>query len=95
MELVEFPNGITADGTIGGTIVATQAEAEAGSENTKLMTPLRVEQALALNALVGINVISLTSGSTYTPTTGMKYCLVIATGGGGGAAGVIFILEFI
>jgi len=84
-----FPNGITADGTIGGTIIATQAQAEAGTDNTKLMTPLRVEQALALNAFVGTNVrvFTTTGQSPYIPTTGMKHCLVIATGGGGGGGG--------
>lgn len=44
---------ITLDGTAGittpaisGDAIATQAEAEAGTDNTKLMTPLRVEQSL-------------------------------------------------
>jgi hypothetical protein len=40
-----FPNGITVDGTIGGTIIASQAEALTGTDNTKLMTPLRAAQA--------------------------------------------------
>lgn len=39
-------NTLTVNGTIGGTIVATQAEAEAGTDTTKLMTPLRVRNAL-------------------------------------------------
>ncbi len=38
-------NGITTPLVEGGSI-ATQAEAEAGTNNTKLMTPLRTEQAL-------------------------------------------------
>jgi hypothetical protein len=78
---------LTVDGTIGGTIIATQAEAEAGTVNTDLMTPLRVKQALAFNAFAGIFIQRLISGTTYTPTAGMKYCLVIATGGGGGGGG--------
>ncbi len=80
---------LTVDGTIGGTIIATQAEAEAGTVNTDLMTPLRVKQALAFNALSGVNVRTfITTGqSPYIPTTGMKHCLVIATGGGGGGGG--------
>jgi hypothetical protein len=40
-----FPNGITVDGTIGGTIIASQAEALTGTNNTKLMTPLRAAQS--------------------------------------------------
>ena len=30
---------------------------------------------------------AFTSGGTYTPTTGMAYCVAIATGGGGGGGG--------
>ena len=80
---------LTVDGTIGGTIIATQAEAEAGSSTTKLMTPERVLQSLAKNALDGIVVrtFTTTGQSPYVPTTGMKYCLVFATGGGGGGGG--------
>jgi hypothetical protein len=37
---------LTVNGTIGGTIVASQAEAEAGTGATKLMTPQRVAQAI-------------------------------------------------
>jgi hypothetical protein len=77
---------LTVDGTIGGTIIATQAEAEAGTDNTKLMTPLRVEQLLAFSGLAGANLVVGTA-PTYTPSAGMKGCLVIATGGGGGGGG--------
>jgi hypothetical protein len=38
---------ITASGNIGGAIIATQAQAEAGTINTKLMTPLRAAQFIA------------------------------------------------
>jgi hypothetical protein len=37
-------NNITASGNITGDIVATQAEAEAGTNNDQIMTPLRVKQ---------------------------------------------------
>lgn len=37
---------LTVNGTIGGTIVATQAEAEAGTANNKLMTPERTAQTI-------------------------------------------------
>jgi hypothetical protein len=39
-------NGVnlTASGTIAGGIVATQAEAEAGTNNDQIMTPLKVKQ---------------------------------------------------
>jgi hypothetical protein len=53
---------ITASGSISGGIVATQAQAQAGTDNTKLMTPLRVAQAIAT---LGGNVINrIQRGST-------------------------------
>lgn len=49
---------IVLDGTLGittpailGDSIATQAEAEAGTNNTRVMTPLRVEQHMSANAL--------------------------------------------
>jgi hypothetical protein len=41
---------LTVNGTIGGTIVASQGEAEAGTSTTKLMTPQRVAQAIDAQA---------------------------------------------
>lgn len=43
-------NGVSGNPTIAA-VIATQAEAEAGTNNTKLMTPLRVEQHMVDNAL--------------------------------------------
>ena len=40
---------LTVDGTIGGTIIASQAEAENGTVNTLVMTPLRTKQAITQN----------------------------------------------
>ena len=40
-----------------------------------------------LGAFSGLAIQAFTSNSTYTPATGMKYCIVIATGGGGGGGG--------
>lgn len=64
-------NTLTVNGTIGGTIVATQAEAEAGTDTTKLMTPLRVKQAITsqvppVESLTLLGNFSTTSGSTAT-----------------------------
>jgi hypothetical protein len=39
------------DGTVAGTVLATQAEAEAGTSNTKIMTPQRTAQAIAALAV--------------------------------------------
>ena len=40
-------NNITASGTINSSIIANQAEAEAGTSNTKLITPLRLKQLVS------------------------------------------------
>jgi hypothetical protein len=53
---------ITASGTINGGIVATKAQAETGTDNTKLMTPLRVAEAIA--ALGGQVINRIQRGST-------------------------------
>lgn len=39
--------GVACADSVAGNWVATQAEAEAGTDNTQLMTPLRVSQAIA------------------------------------------------
>lgn len=67
---------------------ATQAEAEAGSNNVKGMTALRVAQAIAaLNPAAGVNIQVFTSTGTYTPTSGYKYAIGIVTGGGSSGYG--------
>jgi hypothetical protein len=69
---------------------ATQAEAEAGTNNVKGVTPLRVAQAIA--ALVpagftsGVNIQTFTATGTYTPTSGYKWGIAFVTGGGGGGS---------
>lgn len=40
-----------------------------------------------LGAFSGVTVQAFTATGTYTPTTGMKHCIVLATGGGGGGGG--------
>lgn len=83
-------DGVSGNPTIAAT-VASQAEAEAGTDTTKLMTALRVAQAIAALADGGSGIASvvprlITSSGTYTPTAGMLYALIIALGGGEGGA---------
>jgi hypothetical protein len=67
---------------------ATQAEAEAGTNNVKGMTALRVAQAIAaLNPAAGVNIQVFTATGTYTPTSGYKNAIGFCTGGGKGGAG--------
>jgi hypothetical protein len=67
----------------GGVVIASQAEAELGTNNTNLMTPLRTAQAIA--ALAGLQNISIqTSGTSFTVPAGVTTLYVLAAGGGGG-----------
>lgn len=49
-----LPAGVTSDGSVtipklSSSVYATNAEATAGTDNTKVMTPLRVKEAIAVN----------------------------------------------
>ena len=69
---------------------ATQAEAEAGTNNVKGMTPLRVAQEIAALSTAftsGVNIQAFTATGTYTPTAGYKWGIAFVTAGGGGANG--------
>ena len=71
----------------GGTVaIASQAEAEAGTDNTKMMTPLRVAQAI--DGLAGYSTVSIyASSSSFVTPAGVTSALVIVVGGGGGGGG--------
>jgi hypothetical protein len=63
--------------------IASQAEAEAGTDNAHVMTPLRTAQAIA--ALAGLQNISIqTSGTSFTVPAGVTNLYVLAAGGGAG-----------
>lgn len=71
--------------------LATQAEAEAGTNNTKAMTPLRTAQAIAELGLGGDQTwqnvtASRALSTTYTNTTGKPICLNIQTTGANNTA---------
>jgi hypothetical protein len=65
-------DGVSGNPTIAA-VVASQAEAQAGTDNTKLMTPLRVAEAVAALApspnTVLLGTINTTSGTTQTLTS--------------------------
>jgi len=69
--------------------VASQATAEAGTNNTELMTPLRTAQAITEQAKGLIDYALYTSSSTFAVPTGTKKLIIRASGGGGGGACVI------
>jgi len=62
---------------------ASQVQAQAGADNTKVMTPLRVAEAIDSLSTPTTTQIFTASG-TWTKPTGCKYIKVTVTGGGGG-----------
>lgn len=70
--------------------LATQAQAEAGTDNTTLMTPLRVSQAITALAGSYKNYQLFTASGTFTTPAGVSsaYAVVVGGGGGGGSAPV-------
>jgi hypothetical protein len=81
---------VVINGTTGITVPAgaTQAEAEAGTSNTVLMTPLRTAQAIAaLSGLQNISVATSTGTSPFTIPAGVTSLYVLAVAGGGGGGG--------
>jgi len=78
-----FPNGLDVAGATLSSI-ATQAQAQAGTDNTTLMTPLRAAQAIAALA-GGLDTIDArTTSGSFTVPAGVTQLYVYAAGGGGG-----------
>jgi hypothetical protein len=86
---------ITLNGDTGITVPsgATQAEAEAGTSNTVLMTPLRTFQALKSMTINVQEFITAGGPFTWTKPVDAIYCEVLVVGGGGaGAVGTPFVM---
>jgi len=69
--------------------VASQATAEAGTNNTELMTPLRVKQSIDENAISYPQVITVKSSGNYAIPSDAVAVLIRASGGGGGGGACI------
>jgi hypothetical protein len=85
-----------ADGNVTNIKLADMAEAlikgraaGAGTGPPQDLTAAQVLAILGGSGFSSINIQSFTTpgANTYTPTAGMKYCIVISTGGGGGGGG--------
>lgn len=66
--------------------VASQSTAEAGTNNTELMTPLRVKQSIAENAISYPQVITVLTSGNYSIPSSAQAILIRASGGGGGGS---------
>lgn len=64
--------------------IANQAEAEAGADNTKVMTALRVKQAIEALGGTAPNRVVFAASGTYTPPANLKWAKILVIGGGGG-----------
>jgi hypothetical protein len=80
--------GVSGNPTVAATI-ASQAEAEAGTSSTVLMTPERTTQAIAALAGGLKNIaVRTTTGSFTVPAGVTQLYALVAGGGGGGAQGI-------
>lgn len=79
---------ITLDGTNGITVPqgASQAQAEAGTDNTVLMTPLRVFQAMKA-MVIDVQEFTTAGTATWTKPADAIYSDIIVLGGGQGGRG--------
>lgn len=64
--------------------LASQPEAEAGVNNTNVMTPLRTKQAIDAQRALGSQ--TFTSSGTFNKPSGASYFFIECIGGGGGGA---------
>jgi len=81
-------DGVSGNPTIAA-VVASQAEAQAGTDNTKLMTPLRTAEAVAAlaSSLSGFRQRIFYASTTYTPPVDVKEIYVMVFGSTGGSNG--------
>ena len=92
--------GVSGNTTLGGTItlkgalldsVASQAQAESGTDNTYIMTPLRTRQSITLNA--PITMAALTRGAIGSYAMLMTNNNTAVTGGGTTAGTNLFYVS--
>lgn len=78
-------NGRVNFTSTGGTIIINGSDGGLGLQNINFDTSLTKPAFDAINIVTAF---STPGTTTYTPTSGMKYCIVEVIGGGGGGGGV-------
>lgn len=79
--------GVLATETVpGSAAIATTAQAQAMTDDTRFLTPLKAGQAL-VGRLINIQTLTTAGVSTYTPTAGTKSVFVEVVGGGAAGGG--------
>lgn len=67
--------------------IASKAEAEAGVNNTKMMTALRVSESINAKVSLGLSFNLITTSGSFTVPNGVYNIIVIAFGASGGGGG--------
>jgi hypothetical protein len=65
--------------------IASQAEAEAGTDNTKMMTPLRTKEAISALSISDLTMVTFTSSGVWIPPNTITKAFIFVEGGGGGS----------
>ena len=76
--------------SVSGNAIATQAEAQAGTNNDQIMTPLRVSQAIAALAggeLTAVSTQTFNSSGTWTKPSSGTIAIIEVWGAGGSGGG--------
>jgi hypothetical protein len=87
---IDGSTGITdADGgaVLSTADIASQAQAQAGTDNTVLMTPLRTSQAISTLAGGAASAQAFTAPGTWTKPASVKFVKVTVVAAGGGQPG--------
>jgi hypothetical protein len=80
-----YPSTTTANQLLYSSATNTVGGLTSGNS---LLAATNASGTLAMRAL-SVNIQTFTSSGTYTPTTGMLYCIIECVGGGGGGAGAV------
>jgi hypothetical protein len=81
--------GSISAASVSGTMIATQADMTTGTNNTKVVTPLRAQQIVA-DLFIFKNIEYINASSVWTVPVGVTQVYAMAIGGGPGGGGGSF-----